>query len=478
MTKYDISNNSGQHAGIALLRKNATQLHPVENKNLINKHHDVVIGLDCGTSCTKAVIHLPYLAGKRALLVPFEEDGHESNRHFLPSHLYIDISGKCSLSHCKNSIVFTKLKSALLSDERDEIFKKNDTTLNYRAIVISYLAIVLQEVRNWFLKNHYQLISDGKIRWHLNLGIPTAGYKDEDQKQLFKEVATTAWQVSTLFENININKVMKLINSLKGEFVLHDIHPDDINVIPEVAAQVVGYARSSLRETGLHVLIDIGSRTVDIASFILYQKEGEDQYSILTAALEDLGVLMLDLNRLKGLSTLLSNELQKQWRERNSDPIKPIPEEISHYIPKINSDDEFYIDGEFYKSCQKLFSKTISDLKKNRDPHSDRWRNGLPIFICGGGKEIKIYEKALREAESILIRSFYMKGLDLRDLPKPENLTGDYLTKQNYHRFSVAYGLSFPPDDIGQINQPGEIGDILKASEPACSINYPLKEYT
>ncbi|MBN2093634.1 hypothetical protein JW964_28700 [candidate division KSB1 bacterium] len=71
-----------------------------------------------------------------------------------------------------------------------------------------------------------------------------------------------------------------------------------------------------------------------------------------------------------------------------------------------------------------------------------------------------------------------MKGLDRRALPKPENLTGDYLTKQNYHRFSVAYGLSFPDYDIGRIKQPGEIEDIPKASEPACSINYPLKEYT
>lgn len=84
--------------------------------------------------------------------------------------------------------------------------------------------------------------------------------------------------------------------------IKNDISPEDINVIPEVAAELVGYARSSLRETGLHVLIDLGARTLDIASFILHNRDGDDRYSILTADLEELGATLCDYHRFKALA--------------------------------------------------------------------------------------------------------------------------------------------------------------------------------
>lgn len=78
-------------------------------------------------------------------------------------------------------------------------------------------------------------------------------------------------------------------------------HPA-IEVVPEVAAQAVGYARSTLRDPGLHLLVDVGATTLDICGFILHQAEGRDRYELLTTTVERLGALELHRERLGALS--------------------------------------------------------------------------------------------------------------------------------------------------------------------------------
>lgn len=187
--------------------------------------------------------------------------------------------------------------------------------------------------------------------------------------------------------------------------IKNDISPEDINVIPEVAAELVGYARSSLRETGLHVLIDLGARTLDIASFILHNRDGDDRYSILTADLEELGATLCDYHRFKALA----NELIRLAQVHNEALIAPIPASINSYTQTFNTDERVIIQ-DFYRKCKNLISKIICDLRKNRDPNSDRWNTSLPIFLCGEGKNIDLYKQVLDENHAWLLHNTNSTG--------------------------------------------------------------------
>ena len=67
---------------------------------------------------------------------------------------------------------------------------------------------------------------------------------------------------------------------------------EQVDVVPEIAAEVVGYARSKHRREGLHVMVDVGASTIDICGFVLHAADGEDgdQYHLLTALVKRLGL--------------------------------------------------------------------------------------------------------------------------------------------------------------------------------------------
>lgn len=50
-------------------------------------------------------------------------------------------------------------------------------------------------------------------------------------------------------------------------------------------------------------------------------------------------------------------------------------------------------------------------------------------------------------------------GLRRLTLGKPENLVGE-ICESTYQRFAVAWGLSYPETDIGQVTRPSDIPDV------------------
>ena len=170
-------------------------------------------------------------------------------------------------------------------------------------------------------------------------------------------------------------------------------------MIPEVAAEVVGYARSPHRNPGLHVLVDVGASTLDICGFILWESGGDDQYTLLTADVPRLGAFELHRRRIEALhSELPETDYQRLLPD---DPIAPIPEDAAaEYAP---SGDEATIqklrsvDHEYERLCANAEMRTIMALRKCRDPHSSRWDQGLPVFLCGGGAGMRQLRRSVEE---------------------------------------------------------------------------------
>ena len=422
---------------------------------------DIVIGFDLGTSCSKVVLQTPYHASGRTVLVSFGNFGHPMCPYFLPTRLYFDQYGNCSLISNSHPYCAKNLKVNLLQNP-DETKEFAELKVSPRSLTIAYLALAFQDIRQWFAHTQKNIYDQYKFRWYCNLGIPSPGYNDSDRRNLFRRIAIIAWQLSLSSESISLKKIWQLLKEDHDCILSLDFHPDQIQVVPEIVAEIIGYAKSHLRENGLHVLIDIGASTIDISGFILHDRDREDRYSFLTSDLDFLGAYYCHKERVKKIQ-----EYVNRWFShlaRRQDLIMPVEPTIADYFPKYEDfgpNGEKDILSEFYEKCRIIIHRTLKSLRKERDPLSENWKLGLPIFLCGGGKALPIYRQVLEELNGFWQTNMDTKGFEIRSLPKPSNLVADGLSEKNFDRFAVAYGLSYPYYDVGEITPPGKIQNVF-----------------
>lgn len=247
------------------------------------------------TGPTKVVIRAPYLPQAPATAVDFGSLAHQSSPYLLPSRLRVCSDGRLSLSAEDAGEWLSDLKLPLM--DRRESAEPTKEVDRLRGAV-GYLALVLREARARFLAAERETYSRFEPRWSLYLGIPSAGYDDATIGARFIRVARAAWSLSQADASLTSTAVVQVL-SKDGEATATSAK--EIEVIPEVIAQAVGYARSTLRDPGLHLLIDVGAGTLDVCSFILHEAEGRDHYSLLTTSVDQLGVLELHQQRLTAL---------------------------------------------------------------------------------------------------------------------------------------------------------------------------------
>jgi hypothetical protein len=428
---------------------------------------DLVIGLDFGTSATKVVVRSPFLLGQRALAVSFAELAHSTSPYLLPTRLWVGPRGDFSLIRNEEGSSITDLKLRLL-DHCGPQGEAQDTDGDEKGLVpaVGYLALVLRETRRRHLAAERETYGRFEIRWSVNLGIPSAGYDDGAIRELFQRAARAAWHLSLGWAPLTRA-------SVGGALRLAAIDPGiPIDVVPEVAAQAAGYARSTLRDPGLHLLIDVGATTLDICGFILHARDGRDRYELLTTTVARLGVLELDRRRLAALPCRTNRQAKGT---ETDDPLAPIPELLAAYHPGCSCSPPD-VDGEFLEKGCRLIMRDLLLLKKHRDPNARRWTEGLPVFLCGGGTGMPLYHRMVRDADDLFRRATIVCGLRLGVLPKPTQLANDDIGDAMFHRLSVAYGLSFDALDIGEISPPHEISDLPRLARRETSDSFVSKD--
>ncbi len=423
---------------------------------------ELVIGLDFGTSCTKAIVRDS--SSLVSYAVPFKEFERNNQLYLISTTLFIDHNGACRLQHGDNEINDIKIQ---LMDKPGMIILKNNHTTALEAS-IAYVALVLREIRYWFFEFHSDKYQHNNILWQLNIGLPSRSYDDQFLHETFKLVALAGWNVSTKNEIISIDIIRQVLKACecdlklcaKNKFKLINdgkIHPDNVNVFPEVISEIVGYAKSPLRREGLHLLIDIGAGTVDVATFILYAKSGDDLFPLLTTEVEPYGAFMLHKHRLEKTKDIV----EKKWGNliHSVDGMTPLPE-CNEYVPSTKELNFDLIDDEFIKKFKSLIKSVVVTTHKNRDPLSQYWKEGLSVFLCGGGSQLDVYRGAIKVCSDDLTKTLHIAGFDLKNIPKPEDLKAPDLLAENYHRVAVAYGLSHDFDNIGRVISPSHIENI------------------
>jgi hypothetical protein len=93
------------------------------------------------------------------------------------------------------------------------------------------------------------------------------------------------------------------------------------------------------------------------------------------------------------------------------------------------------------------------------------------LFVCGGGSKIAIYRNAVNDCSKNLQKNLRLCGFLDKSLPEPKGFEAPNLPPNSFHRMAVAYGLSFPSEEIGKIIPQSEIPDIEKP-QPSRRENY------
>lgn len=420
---------------------------------------DIIVGLDFGTSCTRVVMQSPHKLGGRTMAVPFEGSSHPAFPYLVPSCVFRGPCGTLFLTPVDGWKRLHHLKVALL----DHLGPAGDPSIEglrdlLSAYTAGYLALVLREARRWFFASQFESYGQDEIVWSLNLGIPSAGYGDELIRRCFETIAKAAWVLSTEGGPIRLETAADAID-LVG-------HDDNIGVavavVPEVAAQVVGYARSPYRKEGLHVLIDVGASTLDICSFLLRQDQEGDIYTFLTADVTRLGLLELHRRRMEAVG------YEAPFDRIPDDLVGALPTWRNVWCEGERARQLQTCDGAFREECLRRLIRTVADLRRRRDPRSPRWREGLPVFLAGGGVLSDVFYQFIDDAQRTAMRYWDIGGLRGRPLPVPQVTGGDgrLVPYEVFNRISVAHGLSHDAINIGRIEPPGEVPDVQLVLRP------------
>jgi len=329
---------------------------------------------------------------------------------------------------------YTRLKGPFLPGE-------TATNLD-RARAITFIALVLRYCRAFFSHKNQSLIQGRRLAWVLNIGCPTNIFDRETLTEDYRRMFLIAWELNQSSGDIRLRDVMAaLAGPAKST---EDVGLDSIEAIPEFVAQVAVYARSPQRQDGLHLLIDCGAGTLDIATFNVGRQPGtnEDIYPILHSVVAPLGThfLMQEFSRINEGAVWLDTEafptnaeLREQFGLEDS------------AIQQANN--------RFQKQVTETVVKVLRFTKQLRSPHAQAWLDGLPVFLSGGGSSCQVYKSGADKAcTSIPVTFRYSPS------PLPEGLARNILAlpKDEFHRLSVAFGLTYDPEIIGTIYRSSE----------------------
>ena len=375
---------------------------PVKNRSDVFK--ELVIGLDFGTAFTKVVVgETTY-----AYAIPF--NGFD---YLLPSELHVNELGTCFLQG--------EPQTTLVKDLKLPLVLANASDLD-RIAIVAFLALVFHASRKWVEDN---IFKDYTIDWLVNAGLPTSNYHDKVLKALYTKLINAAWSLSFI-EVITINAANAILHD-DSAFKQHlpiqqQLSVDSLNLFPEFAAQIVGYVQS-------HLLVDVGAGTLDVAMFIVKNENGDWMFETNGKGVETLGADILLKHRVGSLNQNLKIEFIDSYPDAG--------EIITLFGIKLK--DLARVDAPFKKAVNLSLKKVISSVAAGYSFGVD-----ITTFICGGGASVGLFRE---EVEAVKGRY----PLSVISLPLPRRLKGKSLNASNYHRLSVAYGLSFDPFNIGKV---------------------------
>ena len=400
---------------------------------------DLIIGLDFGTTCTKAVVQEP--DSKQAWAIPFSKN--TSNRYLLPSRVE-EKDGIYSLSD--GEAIHSNLKLSVLADNAPE---------SAYISVVCYLALVTRHICAWMEANKKDDLRGVSPHWSIHVGLPANNLKNqtlvEKYDNLLMAAASLALSPAKEITRKDAQRILSAVsNGHQSQYNL--LHPDRLGIIPEITAQVYGYINSSAWDPARpqFMVVDVGGGTVDSSIFnVTRGSNGEHRFSFFESLVLYSGAEVLHRARLSWLSGQLEKaksvgqNLAIKCKEmlEDSSQIDTVPARLSDYLHNAECIPDT-IDREFQKEHMRPLPQMIIRVRGKNPLDRKPWENHT-LLLSGGGRGIPVYREFI---DSINTNPNFHINLQEIIMEMPDRLDASGLSRENYHRLSVAYGLSFRKD--------------------------------
>lgn len=308
------------------------------------------------------------------------------------------------------------------------------------ADAVIFMALAFRYVDRWLRK-----VSQGAatgIRWRLHVGLPTRSWDSDATTETFKTIAQAA-KVLACMSNLVTREAALLALQMTDE-----VDRPAVDVFPEFACQLYSYLLSAERGDDLHVLVDIGAGTLDVAYFNVFEKDGETLLPIFASEVEKLGAHFL-IAALSGVGGFTG------WTDDES---SLSDEQVARKLGCSRND---------VAPRRSLYLSAVADMfhgatceAKRMYPTSPAFRGGqnVRLFLCGGGSRIpdlrKRFERIEEEAAKVMGIKF-----EVSELMKPRDIVGRL--DAGFDRLSVAYGLSQNAANNGRVRRSATLETII-----------------
>ncbi|MYB88502.1 MAG: hypothetical protein F4X93_00855 [Proteobacteria bacterium] len=393
----------------------------------------VRVGVDFGTAFTKVAIR----AGYDLIYVDWSAitcDESPTGRFVMPGLVVRVLEGDYCWQRSSESDIHANLKLPLI--DMASSGECPVATLAYLALVIRYARAYLYQHPDVGRK-----LVARSLRWELNIGCPTQPHEDLNVVQFFKRVSRTAWRLAA---EANLQE-SNIISAWRMDQPDSSLEAEP-GVVPEFVAQIAGYLGSHQVSEGLHALIDIGAATIDVATFNVVIHNNLDtipRIPIFFSAVFPLGTHYLNQNR----HTLLG--VEPTWDD--TAPIEPA--DCFSNRNGISQSEVVAADSDFLSGVSSRIDGVINATRTNTrgDPRSSAWREGLPIFVTGGGASCDLYRRAIEMAHQDLRRRLSSSSRFRFVELNPLGTNIPVSASDSSARMTVAIGLTSDADSIARV---------------------------
>ena len=392
------------------------------------------VGLDFGTAFTKACVQVR----NSAYVVHWNMCVRSSQPFLLPSMFSEYQDGKCVLGSHTGARQYSDIKMALLG---------SPTGLDQTAAVV-FIALVTRYVRAWLFTEHRSVVDGFTLDWSMNVGLPASSWDSPDTASLYKNLSVAGWRLGAADGPISFAMATAALASVRSGSIpiSGQIKAEMIETFPEFGAQVHSYRSSSQRQRDLHLLVDVGAGTVDVVTFHIGEEDELEINCILETLVKKHGTHIL-----LGYRAQAAGLNGRTWMDATARMSRAAFEESFSLPPGSLNDVQEHFSDMLHLSIRQVLHMTKTD----RYETSPRWREGVPFFLSGGGRDVDAFREALRKTSSD-------RTMVELSLPVPEDVVLGSVAHSDFHRLSVAHGLSSLAENLARTLRRSEVPDLRR----------------
>ena len=355
----------------------------------------VYIGLDFGTTFTKAAYEIAPSNVHIKYSIRFGQcDKNED--YYLPSVLYFDpkMQKLKIFDPDENCEEIRYFKYNMISDALKKNEVLNDSSVATESVKeelcsVFFLSYVIYLIRNAVYQNFSNTKDAENTVWYINMGVPLEAHKDDKRALVYKHVLEVAY----LLEQKYHGKTEIDIHELDAFYVEHSKESNpNINILPEIYAEVLLYQQYLNTPAGFYTVVDIGGGTEDIATFLKMSGRFGEQVDCLAQNVIGYGYDSLSEKIVKNIdteSTQKAKALLTRTVDFNND------ENLQFKVPREVSFEKL---KDARRECRTLFGTCVQKARKKRTEVLQQTvdaRLPMHVFVMGGARSVEFYRASI-----------------------------------------------------------------------------------